>query len=167
MFPTNSAKNVKDLSDKIDSVRFAMFTTIDRHGHLTAAPMTSQEMDSDGNLWFFTSNDTDLWENIAAEPEVNVSFAEPKDGLYVSVSGTAERVVDRAKIKQLWNPFVQAWYPIGPDDPKVGLVRVHPHSAEYWDTASSKMVSLFAMAKAVITGTPPTPGPEEHGKIKL
>jgi general stress protein 26 len=167
MYPTNTVKNIKDLSDRINAVRFAMFTTIDKHGHLTASPMTNQEMDPDGNLWFYTSNDSDLWENIAAEPEVNVSFAEPKDGLYVSVSGTAERVVERAKIKQLWNPLVQAWYPDGPDDPKVCLVRVAAHSAEYWDTASSKMVSLFAMAKAVLTGNQPRLDAEGHRKINL
>lgn len=167
MYPTNSAHNVKELSDKINSVRFAMFTTTDKHGHLVATPMTNQEMDKAGHLWFYTSINTGLWEDIAATPEVNVSFAEPKDGLYVSVSGRAERVVDRAKIHELWNPFVEAWFPNGPDDIHVALVRVVPHSAEFWDTASSRMVSLFAMAKAAITGEPPKVDAAEHGKIDL
>ena len=80
----------------------------------------------DGGLWFYTSTHADLWENIGAMPEVNVSFSQPDDSLYVSVSGTAQRVVDREQIKAMWNPMVQAWFPAGPDDPHVVLVRVDP-----------------------------------------
>lgn len=167
MYPTNHANDIRELSEKVKAVRFAMFTTTDRHGHLTATPMTNQEMGPEGDLWFFTSINTDLWENIAHMPEVNVSFAEPKDGLYVSVSGRAERVVDRNRVHELWNPFVQAWFPSGPDDIHVALVRVVPHRAEYWDTASSRMVSLFEMAKAALTGEAADPEPGEHGKIDL
>jgi hypothetical protein len=49
----------------------------------------------------------------------------------------------------------------------VALVRVVPHRAEYWDTASSRMVSLYEMAKAALTGEAADPEPGEHGKIDL
>jgi general stress protein 26 len=159
------SSQIAELKSKIKDIRFAMFTTTDAHGHLTSRPMTNQEMDGDGNLWFFTSSQTDLWENIAAQPQVNLSFAEPKDNVYVSISGRAERVVDRAKIKDMWNPAVQAWFPAGPDDPHAMLVRVVSDSAEYWDSTASTMVQLYKMAKAVLTGT--TPDETEHAKINL
>lgn len=159
------SSKVAELKSKIKPIRFAMFTTIDEHGHLISRPMTNQDTDAAGNLWFFTSTDTALWENIVANPQVNLSFAEPEDQVYVSISGTAERVVDRARIKDLWNPAVQAWYPHGPDDPHVMLVKVVSHSAEYWDSSASGMVSLYKMAKAVLTGTTPDEG--EHARIKL
>lgn len=159
------SSQIADLQSKIKPIHFAMFTTIDEHGHLISRPMTCQEMDSDGNLWFFTSSQTDLWENIAANPQVNLSFAEPEDNVYVSISGRAERVVDRARIKDMWNPAVQAWFPAGPDDPHAMLVRVVSDSAEYWDSTSSAMVQLYKMAKAVLTGT--TPEQTEHARIDL
>ena len=161
--PTESTQS--ELADKIKSVRFAMFTTTDDYGHLVSQPMTNQEMDADGNLWFYTSTDTGLWKNIAARPQVNVSFAEPNDHLYVSVSGTAEREVDRATIKKMWNPMVQAWFPNGPDDPHVVLVRVVSHTAEYWDSSAGRVVQLFQMAKAVLTGSTPDVG--THGHVNL
>ena len=154
-----------DLKSNITPIRFAMFTTIDDNGKLVSRPMTNQEMDAEGNLWFFTSTETDLWENIVAHPQVNLSFAEPADSIYVSVSGRAERVVDRDQIKQMWNPAVQAWFPHGPDDPHAMLVRVVSDSAEYWDSTASTMVQLYKMAKAVLTGT--TPDDTEHAKLKL
>lgn len=159
------SSQVAELKSKIKSIRFAMFTTIDELGHLISRPMTNQDTDAEGNLWFFTSTDTELWENIVANPQVNLSFAEPEEQVYVSISGSAERVVDRERIKAMWNPAVQAWYPHGPDDPHVMLVKVVSHSAEYWDSSASGMVSLYKMAKAVLTGTTPDEG--EHARIKL
>jgi general stress protein 26 len=159
--------HVAELAAKIKPVRVAMFTTCDSHGHLTAHPMTSQSLDADGALWFYTSTATDLWENIAHHPEVNVSFTEPADSLYVSVSGRAERVVERSRIEGMWNPMVEAWFPLGPQDPHVVLVKVVPHLAEYWDSADSKMVDMFDMAKAMLTGTPPKVEPGDHGRIPL
>ncbi len=161
------ATHVAELAAKIKAVRFAMFTTIDQYGHLTSQPMTNQEVDKDGGLWFYTSTATDLWENIAANPKVNLSFAEPADSLYVSISGTAERVVDRARIKELWNPMVAAWFPNGVDDPHVVLVRVAARSVHYWDSNENKMTQMFEMAKAAITGTSPEVEQGEHGKFTL
>jgi len=159
------SSQVAELKSKIKAIRFAMFTTIDAGGNLVSVPMTNQEMDAEGNLWFFTSTQAELWENIAAHPEVNLSFAEPNDSVYVSISGRAERVVDRAKIHEMWNPAVQAWFPHGPDDPHAMLVRVVSDTAEYWDSSASSMVQLFNMAKAVLTGT--TPAGSEHAKVDL
>lgn len=156
---------IAELKSKISPIRFAMFTTVDQHGHLISRPMTTQDIDAEGNLWFYTSSETDLWQNIAAQPQVNLSFAEPEGGVYVSVSGQAERVVDRARIKAMWTPAVQAWYPHGPDDPHVMLVRVVSHTAEYWDGSSSAMVQLYQMAKAVLTGSTPEAG--QHARIDL
>jgi general stress protein 26 len=161
------ATHVAELAAKIKPVRFAMFTTVDQHGHLTSQPMTNQEVDIDGGLWFYTSTLTDLWENIAANPKVNLSFAEPEDSLFVSISGTAERVVDRARIKALWNPMVAAWFPNGVDDPHVVLVRVAARTVHYWDSNENKMMRMLDMAKAAITGEKPETEPGEHGKFQL
>lgn len=154
------------LADRIGSMRFAMFTFRDQYGHLVSQPMTRQEIDNEGGLWFFVNSTTALWDCIAHEPEVNVSFADNENSTYVSVSGRAERVVDRAVVEQRWNPMVQAWFPAGPQDQHAVLVRVDPHAAEYWDANDSKMVRLFAMAKAALTGDEPDVD-AEHGSIKL
>jgi general stress protein 26 len=163
---TNSA-HVAELAAKIRPVRFAMFTTADQDGRLVSQPMTLQQADDEGGLWFYCSTLSGLWEHIAHQPEVNLSFAEPEHNLFVSVSGSAERVVDRARIKAMWNPMVQAWFPNGPEDEHAVLVRVAPHSAEYWDSGESKMVRMFQMAKAALTGATPEIDPGEHGTIQL
>lgn len=159
------SSQVAELKSRVKSIKFAMFTTADQYGHLVSRPMTCQLVDSEGNLWFYTSTEADIWENIAAEPHVNLSFSSPDDNVYVSVSGKAERVVDRERIKAMWNPAVQAWFPHGPDDPHAVLIRVVSNTAEYWDAPSGSMVQLLEMAKAVLTGTKPHDG--AHGRLNL
>lgn len=166
MQSNNTHAHAAALNDRIGAMRFAMFTTRDQNGHLVSQPMTKQQVDDEGGLWFYTRSTTELWDNIAHQPEVNVSFADPDNSNWVSVSGTAERVVERARVQALWNPMVQAWFPTGPEDEHVVLVRVMPHAAEYWDANDSKMVRMFAMAKAAVTGTTPDMD-ADHGTIRM
>jgi general stress protein 26 len=163
---THNAENLAALTAKIKEVRFPMFTWQDEHGHLLSQPMTREDIDAEGGIWFLTSTLTSLWNCIGHRPNINLAFAKPEDSLYVSISGLAERVVDREKIRSMWNAGAQAWFPAGPDDEHAVLIRVDPHSAEYWDSNDSKMVQLFAMAKAAITGTRPDMD-SDHKTLRL
>jgi len=163
---THETHDIAELKSKIREVRFPMFTWQDEHGHLLSQPMTQEDVDEAGGIWFFTSTQTALWDCIAHRPQVNLSFAKPEESLFVSVSGVAERVVDRERIRAMWNTGAQAWFPAGPDDEHAVLIRVEPHSAEYWDSYDSRMVRLFAMAKAAMTGTKPDMD-SEHRTFKL
>src|SRR5688572_8695034 len=95
------SSQVAELASNIKPIRFAMFTTVDQHGHLISRPMTTLDIDAEGNLWFYTSSQTDLWQDIADHPQVNLSYAEPAENVYVSVSGQAERVVERSLIRDM------------------------------------------------------------------
>ena len=157
---------LQDLKDKIKDVKFGMFTTLDPDGKLSSRPMTSQQVDDQGNVWFFTSDVTDFVRHLAEHPRINVSFSDPDDSLYVSIAGHAELTRDRAKIDELWSPLVAAWFDGGKEDPHLALIRVHIDSAEYWDTHSSKMTQLYALAKSALTGKAPR-DLGEHKKITL
>ncbi len=146
------------LWDLIRDIRFAMFTTRHGNGHLHSRPMTTQNssLDEDSNLWFFMSRRGDPLADLMDEPAVNVSYADPGKDRYVSVSGQALVVEDPAKQQQLWSSAAQAWFPGGAGDPDLALVRVKIAHANYWDVKQSKIVQLYEMAKAAITGKPPT-----------
>jgi general stress protein 26 len=164
----NQAANdpLKDLREKIKDVKFGMFTTLNPEGRVTSRPMTSQQLDDAGNVWFFTSDESDFVRHLGTHPQVNVSFADPEDSLYVSIAGHAELTRDRAKIDELWSPLVSAWFDGGKEDPHLALVKVHVDTAEYWDTHSSKMTQLYALAKSALTGKAPR-DLGEHKKITL
>lgn len=156
-----SIEKLKSLTEGID---FCMLTTING-GQLRSRPMSTQEMGEDGELWFFTSDETHKVEEIEADSRVNAAYSKPDDNLYVSVSGRAELVKDREKIEELWNPILKAWFPDGLEDPHLSLLRISVEEAEYWDSPNSKIVQLYGFVKAVVTGKPAGSG--DHGKVSL
>ncbi len=163
--PTQARTKLWDL---VKDIRFAMFTTRHSNGHLHSRPMTTQNssLDEDSQLWFFMSAKGAPVADLLTEPTVNVAYADTGADRYVSVSGTASIVDDMAKKKQLWSKLAEAWFPGGVDDPDLALVRVKIAHADYWDTKESKVVQLYQMAKAAITGKPPT-GLGEHAEIRM
>jgi general stress protein 26 len=150
--PLYSQEQIKTIAAKIKDVRFAMLTTVDDENVLTSRPMTAQQIDNEGNMWFFTSDEAAFTHDLEHHPEVNVSFSNPDHNLYLSLTGQAHLVHDRAKARELWSPSVRAWFPGGLDDPHLALIRVRIQSAEYWDASASKMKQLFHMARAAISG---------------
>ena len=135
-----------------------MLTTTNEQGQLTSRPMGLQQVEFDGDAWFFTQRSSTKLQEIAANPEVNVAFASNNN--WVSLYGKAEHVYDKAKAEELWNPILKAWFPNGLNDLELTLIKVHAESAEYWD-GDNKLVSLFGMAKAAITGKPAEGGDNE------
>ncbi|HEX3141830.1 MAG TPA: pyridoxamine 5'-phosphate oxidase family protein [Rhizobacter sp.] len=156
------------LWDLIKDIKFAMFTTRHSNGHLHARPMTTQNkrVDEDASLWFFMPRSAEAVADIEADASVNVVYADPGADSYVSVSGTARVVDSLAKKEQLWNKFNEAWFPAGANDPELALVQVQITHANYWDVKSSKLVQLFAMAKAAVTGRPPR-NLGTHGEVRM
>ncbi len=129
---------------------FCMLTTMDS-GYLRSRPMSTQEFGFDGDLWFFTSDNTHKVEEIAKDNRVNVAYAKPDDNTYVSVSGRGEVSEDREKIEEYWSPILKVWFPEGLDDPRLCLLKVSVEQAEYWDAPSSKIVQLVGFVKALAT----------------
>ena len=157
-------ESLAKLKDLIESIDFAMLTTVNG-GQLRSRPMSTQKFEMDGDLWFFTSDQTHKIEEIEQDSRVNVAYAKPEDNVYVSVSGRAELVKDKEKIEELWNPILKAWFPKGLDDPTLALLKISVEEAEYWDSPNSKIVQLYGFVKAMVTGEPAKGG--DHGKVSL
>jgi len=146
-------EDFKKLKEMITNIDFCMLTTVDESGDLHSRPMSlNSEIDSEGNLWFFTSSDSMKAHEIERTPKVNVSFANPDDHHYVSLSGTAQLETSKEKIRQLWKPILKAWFPEGLDQPDLALLKVRVEKAEYWDSPSGKIAQVLNFMSAVVTG---------------
>src|ERR1700753_3507631 len=113
-------------------IHVSILTTVDSAGHFVSRPMGQQAIDEDATLWFFAERMSRKVAHIQANTYVNVTLTSADT--WISISGTAAIVDDSAKAKQLWNGFVEAWLPQGPEDPTVVLIAVTGETAEYWDT---------------------------------
>lgn len=138
----------------IKGIKLAMLTTVDDDGTLRSRPMDTQEVEFDGDLWFLTEADAPKVDDIQHERQVNVTYANPDKMRYVSLSGTAQIIHDVQKKRELWKPDHKIWFPNGPDDPNVALLKVHVTKGEYWDSGSNAVGRLIDFARAMVTGDP-------------
>jgi general stress protein 26 len=148
-------EGAQKLYELIKDVKICMMTTAEPDGSLHARPMHNHEADAAGDLWFFTQIQSGKTSEIAKDSHVNLGFCDPSKQHYISVSGKAEIVRDKAKIKEKWSEPLKTWFPKGVDDPQIALIRVHPERGEYWDSPSSTLVHLYGYVKASITGEQP------------
>ena len=149
MADTNEVAKLIELTRDIN---ITMFTTIDEEGHFVSRPMAQHLVEPDGDLWLFAERDSRVVAQLTANPHVGVTLS--SSDTWVSIDGSAEMVEDQAKKEELWNTWVEAWLPGGKTDPNVVLIKVDPHTAEYWDTPGGRVASFISFVKSKVTGEP-------------
>ena len=130
-------------------------------GH--ARPMTAQtETDDGGPIWFFTSTDSALYQQIGTGSRAMAHFVSKGHDVWATVHGNLSTSQDRATIDRLWNPFVAAWYE-SKDDPKICLIRLDANEAQIWIDASS----IVAGIKMLIGIDPKEDYKDKVAKVQL
>lgn len=163
---TETQSDRDKVTELVGRAQSAMFTTMTPGGDHVSRPMAVQDTDFDGDLWFFTDDNSDKARDIKANPKVNVSLSNDKQSEWTSIAGTAELVHDRAKAESLWAKPLEAWFPQGLDTSGLALIKVHADTAEYWDASNSKVKQLLGMAKA-IRRDDPDEFPVENRTVEL
>lgn len=156
--------NYNKLLNLIEEQRIAMLTTQQVDSNLKSRPMAISELNEDGTIWFFTNEHSCKANEIEANPLVNLSIADSKKQVYVTISGKASISTDVDKMKSLMNPMVKAWFPEGIDDPTISLIKVEMDKAAYWINEENKMTQLFELGKAWATNEQPKMGTHETVK---
>jgi len=161
-----SQDQIQAIASKIKNVPFGMFTTVDDASVPSSRPLTTQEIDGEGNMWFFSQDDAQFVHDLERHPVVNVSFSDPEHDVYLSVTGEAHLLKDQSKARELWKPVARAWFPRGLDDPHLAMIRLRIQTAEYWDASTRGMKRLIAMARNAVSDQRPN-GMGKHTTICL
>lgn len=162
-----SNPEIAKLRDMVKDIEFCMLTTIDEQGNPHSRPMsTNKQIEFDGDLWFFVYGNSHKAIEVSREPKVNCSFADPANQSWVSMTGRASIVRDRAKMEQLWQPQLKAWFPKGTDEPDIALLKVDVEHAEYWDNPSSTIAHAYSLASTFVTGKPVNPGDNREVNLR-
>ena len=156
---------VKKIKDFVDEIKVCMFCTSVTDMPFRTRPMSTLEVDEEGNLWFFSGKSSDKNDEIKNDDTVQLIYSKNSDVHFLTITGKASLVEDQAKKDELWNPIVKAYFPEGKDDPNLSLVKIKPEAAHYWDTINGKMITWFKMAASAVTGNQNNVGVE--GKLKV
>jgi general stress protein 26 len=131
--------------------------------------MAVAEIEDDGTTWFVTGAATPKTDEIAPRAAVNVAFQ--SSASFASLTGDAEIVKDDAKARDLWREPWRVWFPDGPEESDLVLLRIRPHVGEYWDQRGAKGLRyVWEAAKAYAKGErlgDNDDSPRGHGKVEL
>lgn len=131
-------------------------------GH--ARPMTAQFEDSRSPIWFFSSSDNTLVQNIdGAGTRAIATFASKDHEIFATLAGSLSINTDRAVIDRFWNAFVAAWYEGGKDDPKLRLIRFDAERAQIWQNATT----LYAGIKLLLGADPKKDYQDKVAEVRL
>ena len=132
-------KTLGEIAEMMRDIDFAMLSTHTDGGAIAARPMSNNgDVEYDGDNWFFACDDTRLFDDIAANPNVGLSFS-GKAGLlhlkpvFVHIEGKAELIRDKAQFEAHWTKDMALWFKDGVDTPGLVLIKVHGERAHYWD----------------------------------
>jgi general stress protein 26 len=145
---------IEKLNELIAGIDIAMLTTLHPNSRMHSRPMATQAVTDDGFLWFFTGSHSSKTDEIRNLNQVNLSYSDPVNMRFVSVSGTCELIRNRSIAAELWRPEYVRWFPRGLEDPDLILMKITINGIEFWDMKAGRMRTLDEFGA-------------EHGTIKL
>jgi general stress protein 26 len=162
-------RDVKHVHEVLESFGTVLLGTYEHTGSapaLRARPMSIAKLEDDCSMWFITEVSTDKVEEAELVSTAHV-FGQEKTR-FLSMRGWVDVSQDRAKLKELWNPWAQVWFS-GPDDPKAALMLFTPDEAEIWDSKGVKgLAFLFKAARGLLGGKPPKGEDDtQHARVAL
>ena len=136
-------ESVKKLQELAAGIDICMFCTQLDKLPITARPMSANQVDDDGNLWFISNARSNKNFEIKQDDKVQLFFSSISDSRYLSVFGHASIYTDKSTIEEHWTPIGKAWFEEGKDDPDVSVIKVTPTDAYYWDTKDGKAIAFL------------------------
>jgi len=131
---------VEKLKQIVGRCRVGMFGMYREDG-IHFSPMSHVDIDDEGNLWFFTTKETGKTISAKNKNNIFITYAQESNSTFLSISGKAYLNANREKMKELFNPYVKAWFPKGLEDPNISLLVVHPLEVECWTSNEQKTLA--------------------------
>jgi general stress protein 26 len=128
-------------------------------------PMSVRKVDDDGQLWFLSSTDSSQNRALATNSSVTLYFQGSTHSDFLYLKGTAEVLVDKVKLKELWEPLLKTWFTEGIDDPRITIIKVKVEEGYYWDTKHGNTVAGIKMIVGALIGV--TLDDSIEGKLKV
>jgi general stress protein 26 len=140
---TDAVERIRDLVKKAETCFFCTAVSVGDTG--ATRPMSVQEVDEEGHLWFLSASDSHKNREITEAPSVRLFFQVSEHAGFLTLTGQATVSRDRERIRKLWKPVLKTWFTEGEDDPRITVIRVAPSGGYYWDNKHGAAIAGVKM----------------------
>ena len=127
-----STDQLQPVAKALRDIDICMLTTRS-DGALHNRPMSNnRQVEYDGDTWFFAFRDSRLAREVQADPRIALGYAANDRGIWVAMEADAELVDDADAKRERWFDELDRWFPDGPDDPNVTLIRASATRIRSW-----------------------------------
>jgi general stress protein 26 len=147
---SQAVEQIRAIVKKAQSCFFC--TAVATPGSSGARPMSVQQVDDAGNLWFLSADDSHKNAELERDPTVTLYFQGSPHSDFLVLHGRATVSRDKAKIRELWEFVVKTWFTEGVDDPRITVIKVTPTDGYYWDTKHGNAVAGVKMLLGAAIG---------------
>lgn len=120
------------LQDLIQPLDLAMLVTKTKNQHLRSRPMLTAGVNGAGDIFFFTTVDSDLCQELTEHNYVNLSYSLAEGQSFVSVSGISQINKDREAIQEFWRSQFEEWIEDGLNNRDLAILKISLAHAEHW-----------------------------------
>jgi general stress protein 26 len=145
-----AVKKIKELVKAASTCFFC--TTINTGKPFKTRPMSVQDVDDQGNIWFLSADDSHVNAEINADHKVQLLFQGSAHSDFMAIDGTASISRDKQKIKEFWGPLLKTWFTEGVDDPRITVIKVESSDGYYWDNKHGNAIAFAKMTIGAILG---------------
>jgi len=137
---------------------------------LTTQDSADKQQEGHGfDLLFHTNTESGKTDDLKEHKSVNVGFIN-NSGEWASISGHASIETDRDVVRKHYSPALKAWigdlgdgkHDGGPEDPRIGIIRVKVSTAQYAVSKRTQIGGLVELAKGIATGEAPNVNKLRH-----
>ena len=133
MTGSSGRKAIPQIAALINEIDICLFATRGADGQLHARPMSNNgQVEWDGQSWFFAPTDGRLVAELRADPTAVAAYRAEEGFTFVSVSGRVTIETDKELKERYWLDDLERWFPNGPSDPNVALIRLDADGAQWW-----------------------------------
>jgi len=131
---TTTKSDLEAVARLLAKLDIGMLTTRADDGTLHGRPMSNNgAVEYDGDSWFFAEDGSRKVTEIEGDPAVELGFIDSAAATWINVEGAASVVRDDVERKQaLWLKDLERWFPNGPEDPNVVLIKVRARHIDAW-----------------------------------
>ena len=157
---------IAKIKELAEDIKICMFFTQLSVRPIPTRPMSVQEVDDKGNLWFISSAKSNKNFEIKHDEDVQLVFSKNADAHFLSIFGKAVIYKDKAHIDEVWTPIAKTLFEEEKNEPDVTVIKIASAEDYYWDTKEGKMITMLRWAAGAVVGKAIDDGSRE-GRLEV